>query len=167
MFTDNPVYGSLVLRALVRVRERALGCFSRSPKSPPARRYVVSPTCLIGFTCPPTLPSRSVLLLLCYRVSDARSSSKFSGLKVRFRSSLRLHLRCLAAHRAGRPRSSTVWMLGPQPAPRLRRAGGLRDVWAGEARMRSNLPYSARFPGRGGPGWGVWEVRPYIGGLWA
>ena len=34
-----------ILRALVRVRERALGCFARSPKSPPARRCVVSPTC--------------------------------------------------------------------------------------------------------------------------
>ena len=36
---------TVVLRALVRVRERALGCFARSPKSPPARRHVVSPTC--------------------------------------------------------------------------------------------------------------------------
>ena len=31
--------GTVVLRALVRVRERALGCFARSPKSPPARRH--------------------------------------------------------------------------------------------------------------------------------
>ena len=32
-------------RALDGVRERALGCFARSPKSPPARRCVMSPTC--------------------------------------------------------------------------------------------------------------------------
>ena len=32
-------------RALDRVRERALGRFARSPKSPPARRHVVSSTC--------------------------------------------------------------------------------------------------------------------------
>ena len=31
---------TVVLRALDRVRERALGCFARSPKSPPARRHV-------------------------------------------------------------------------------------------------------------------------------
>ena len=36
--------GTVILRALVRVRERALGCFARSPKSPPARRCVMSPT---------------------------------------------------------------------------------------------------------------------------
>ena len=32
-------------RALARVCERALGCFARSPKSPPARRCVTSSTC--------------------------------------------------------------------------------------------------------------------------
>ena len=39
--------GTVMLRALDidRVRERALGCFTRSPKSPPARRHVMSPTC--------------------------------------------------------------------------------------------------------------------------
>ena len=31
--------GTVMLRALDRVRERALGCFARSPKSPPARRW--------------------------------------------------------------------------------------------------------------------------------
>ena len=37
--------GTVILRALDRVRERAHGCFARSPKSPHARRNVVSPTC--------------------------------------------------------------------------------------------------------------------------
>ena len=37
--------GTITSRALDRVRERALGCFARSPKSPPARRRVMSSTC--------------------------------------------------------------------------------------------------------------------------
>ena len=46
MFTCPAItVGTVILRALDRVRERALGCFARSPKSPPARRHVMSPTC--------------------------------------------------------------------------------------------------------------------------
>ena len=39
---------TVILRALDRVRERALGCFARSLKSPPARRHVVSSTPMGG-----------------------------------------------------------------------------------------------------------------------